>query len=78
MQLIMMGTGDFAVPTFRQLLDRGYHFSLLVTQPDRPQGRHQELVAAAIKKLAIERGVDVFQPENVNDPSAIEIGRAHV
>ena len=72
MKLVMMGTGDFAVPTFRLLLDRGYHVSLLVTQPDRPQGRHQELVAAAIKKLAIERGVDVFQPENVNDPSAIE------
>jgi methionyl-tRNA formyltransferase len=68
----MMGTGDFAVPTFRRLLDRGDRVRLLVTQPDRPQGRHQELVAATIKQLAIERGISVDQPEDVNTPEAIE------
>jgi methionyl-tRNA formyltransferase len=66
----MMGTGDFALPTFRTLLERGETVRLLVTQPDRPQGRHQQLYAAAIKKLAIERGVVVFQPEDVNAPEA--------
>ncbi|MBI3467198.1 MAG: methionyl-tRNA formyltransferase [Planctomycetes bacterium] len=72
MQLIMMGTGDFAVPTFRRLIDGGYNLRLLVTQPDRPQGRHQQLAPAAIKQLALERGVDVFQPESVNTPESIE------
>ncbi len=71
MNLIMMGTGDFAVPTFRRLLDRGCCVNLLVTQPDRPQGRHQELMPAAIKSLAVERGVAVFQPESINAPESI-------
>jgi len=72
LRLIMMGTGDFAVPTFRLLLDHGYPVRLLVTQPDRPQGRHQELVPAAIKQLAVERKVAVVQPESVNTPESIE------
>jgi methionyl-tRNA formyltransferase len=67
----MMGTGDFAVPTFRKLLDRGEQISLLVTQPDRPQGRHQQLVAATIKQIALDRGVPVEQPEDVNTADAI-------
>jgi len=71
MNLIMMGTGDFAVPTCRLLLDRGYPVRLLVTQPDRPQGRHQELVAATIKAIALDRDIDVFQPERMNDAGAI-------
>jgi methionyl-tRNA formyltransferase len=72
MDLIFMGTGDFAVPALRQLLDRGDAVRLLVTQPDRPQGRHRELIPATIKKLAIERGLPVFQPEDVNQPGPIE------
>ena len=71
MRLIMMGTGDFAVPTFRRLLDARCDVALLVTQPDRPRGRHQQLVPAAIKQLALERAVPVFQPENVNLPEAV-------
>jgi methionyl-tRNA formyltransferase len=77
MNLIMMGTGDFAVPTFRRLLDRGYPVRLLVTQPDRPRGRRQELAPAPIKELAIQRGIAVFQPENVNTPEAIERIRSY-
>lgn len=71
MRLVMMGTGDFAVPTLRELLKRGHCVALLVTQPDRPQGRHQELVPAPIKQLALDRGLAVFQPQNVNDPDSI-------
>ncbi len=72
LRLLMMGTGDFAVPTFRRLLDRGYDVRLLVTQPDRPQGRHQQLVPVAIKQLAVECGIAVFQPNSVNTPESIE------
>jgi methionyl-tRNA formyltransferase len=72
MRLIMMGTGDFAVPTFRRLLDERRDVALLVTQPDRPQGRRQEIMPAAIKQFALERGVAVFQPEDANTPDAIE------
>jgi methionyl-tRNA formyltransferase len=66
MKLVMMGTGDFAVPTLGRLLDAGCDVALLVTQPDRPRGRHQELLPAQIRELATRHAVPVFQPENVN------------
>jgi methionyl-tRNA formyltransferase len=70
-RIIMMGTGDFAVPSFRRLLEQHYPVVLLVTQPDRPRGRHQEVLAAPIKQLALERQIELFQPEHVNAPDAI-------
>jgi methionyl-tRNA formyltransferase len=72
----MLGTGDFAVPTFRLLLDRGFEMAALLTQPDRPQGRRQEIVLAAIKALALERGVRVEQPEDVNAPEGADLVRS--
>lgn len=65
-RIIMFGTGDFALPTFLRLLDEGFRVVALVTQPDRPQGRKRELIPSAIKLAAIERGIPVEQPENVN------------
>ncbi len=75
-KLIMMGTGDFAVPTFLRLLDEGYRVELLVTQPDRPRGRGWPAVPPQIKVHAIERGVELFQPERVNSPESVQVLRA--
>jgi methionyl-tRNA formyltransferase len=72
----MLGTGDFALPTFLHLLEAGHQVVELVTQPDRPQGRKQELIPSRIKVAAQERGVPVFQPEDVNTPEPIEAIRA--
>jgi methionyl-tRNA formyltransferase len=74
--LIMLGTGDFALPTFVRLLDAGHRVAALVTQPDRPQGRKQELIPSRIKQAALARGVRVEQPEDVNAPEALEMVRA--
>lgn len=68
----MVGTKDFALPTFERLLDDGFNIVALVTQPERPQGRRQELVPAAIKQLALSRGVAVLQPESINAPDSLE------
>ncbi len=48
----------------------------LVTQPDRPQGRKQEIIPAPIKRSAEARGIPVFQPEDVNAPESLEHIRA--
>jgi methionyl-tRNA formyltransferase len=74
--LTMLGTGDFALPTFERLVDAGYRVAALVTQPDRPQGRKQELIPSRIKQAALARGVRVEQPEDVNAPEALEMIRA--
>ncbi len=75
-RIVMLGTGDFALPTFEHLCDEGAQVVALVTQPDRPQGRKQELIPSPIKLAAIERGIPVEQPENVNAPEALDRIRA--
>jgi len=73
----MLGTGDFALPTFVHLCETGHQVVALVTQPDRPQGRKQELIPSRIKLAAIERGIPVEQPENVNAPEGLAIIRGY-
>ena len=70
-RIIMLGTGDFALPTFLHLCETGHDVVGLVTQPDRPQGRKQELIPSRIKLAAVAAVVPVFQPEDVNAPDAI-------
>jgi len=71
----MLGTGDFALPTFNQLIETGHDVVALVTQPDRPQGRKQELIPSLIKQSALAHGIAVEQPEDVNAAeSLVRIG----
>ena len=51
-RIVMLGTGDFALPTFDHLCETGHRSIALVTQPDRPQGRKQELIPSPIKRAA--------------------------
>jgi methionyl-tRNA formyltransferase len=75
-RLVMLGTGDFALPTFELLCDSGQNMVGLITQPDRPQGRKQELIPSRIKLAALARGIVVAQPENVNAPESLDLVRA--
>ncbi len=68
----MLGTGDFALPTFEHLIEAGHDVAALFTQPDRPQGRKQELIPSRIKQSAQAQGILVEQPEDVNAPAALE------
>ena len=71
-RLIFLGTGDFALPTFEHLVETGHDVAALVTQPDRPQGRKQEIIPAPIKLSAEARGIPVFQPEDVNAAESLD------
>ncbi len=71
MNVVMFGTGDFALPTFLRLIGSEHRVMGLVTQPDRPQGRKQELIPSRIKSAAVERSISVFQPEDVNTAESI-------
>jgi methionyl-tRNA formyltransferase len=72
-RLVMLGTGDFAVPTFVKLCDSGFHVVALITQPDRPQGRKQELIPASIKREALARQIQVHQPERMNSAEGLSL-----
>ena len=69
MKLVFCGTPQFAVPTLKALLAAGHEISLVVTQPDRPVGRSQELIAPPVKQTALAAGLAVTQPERIrNNP----------
>jgi methionyl-tRNA formyltransferase len=70
LRLVMMGTGDFALPTFCALYDSPHQVVGLFTQPDRT-GRGNHHHENPLKALALENGTPVFQPAKVNQPDAI-------
>lgn len=75
-RIVMLGTGDFALPTFEYLCETGHGVVALITQPDRPQGRKQLLIPSEIKRSAIGRSIRVEQPEDVNAPAALDLVRS--
>ena len=79
MRIVMMGTGTFAEPTFRALLDAGENVVGLVTQPDRDAGRKRgstRQTGVGMAALATAHGVPVVQPESVNTPDGVAALRA--
>jgi len=75
-RIVMLGTGDFALPTFEHLAETGHYIVALITQPDKPQGRKQEIVLSPIKRSAMARGICVEQPENLNAPEGLDLVRS--
>ena len=70
MRVVFIATGDIALPSFRHLLEHGPRPLALVTQPDKPVGRHQTLTPPAIKTEALTAGIPVYQPEKIGDATA--------
>ncbi|MCR4896820.1 MAG: methionyl-tRNA formyltransferase [Lachnospiraceae bacterium] len=75
MRLIFMGTPDFAVGSLESLIAAGHEIALVVTQPDRAKGRSDKLVFSPVKECALRHGLEVFQPEKVKTPEAVEVLR---
>src|SRR5690349_25171882 len=65
MKLVFCGTPQFAVPSLEKLAAERFNVQLVVTQPDRPQGRGMELTAPPVKQSAIKLGLPVIQPEKI-------------
>ncbi len=70
MRLVMMGTGPFAVPTFRGLYETPHTLAALVTGPIRPQPGKRPPPLGALRDLAREHGTPIFDPEDVNTDAA--------
>jgi methionyl-tRNA formyltransferase len=71
LRIVFMGTPDFAVPCLDNLMQAGHEIAAVVTQPDRPKGRGQQLTPSAVKECATRYGLTVMQPEKINDPDCI-------
>jgi methionyl-tRNA formyltransferase len=72
MRIVFMGTPDFAVPTLAALLRSTHTVVGVVTQPDRPKGRGQELSTSPIKQLALQHQLPILQPLKMKDPAFLE------
>lgn len=72
MRIVFMGTPEFAVPSLAALLTSEHRVVGVVTQPDRPKGRGQELAASPIKQLAGQHKVPILQPLKMKDPAFLD------
>ena len=72
MKIIFFGSAHFAVPALESLIKEKHKILCVVTQPDKKKGRHLYLGVTDVKSLALEAGLRVFQPENINTPKSVE------
>ena len=72
MRIVFAGTGEIGAPSLEWLLQSGHTVSGVLTQPDKPVGRHQVLQASAIKQIALREGLPVLQPLKLREPKAVE------
>ncbi len=76
-RIIFMGTPEFAVATLEKLCDNHCNVVAVVTQPDKPVGRHGSVLQASeVKKYALAKGIPVLQPVKMKDPEFLEQLRA--
>src|SRR5262245_47342045 len=80
MRIVFIGTGEIALPTLQALVNSEHEVVGVVTQPDKPVGRDQQIEPAPIKKALTGRarlpGAPTFQPARIKDSQAIEEIRA--
>ena len=77
MNVIFMGTPEFAVPTLKALNEKGHEIKLVVTQPDKPSGRGKRLKKSEVKEAAEQLGLPVFQPDKIKKPENIEVLKSY-
>lgn len=71
MRIIFMGTPEFAVASLDALLKAGMDVIAVVTAPDKPSGRGQQLTESAVKKYAVKNSIKVLQPEKLKNEDFI-------
>ncbi|MBQ7511431.1 MAG: methionyl-tRNA formyltransferase [Prevotella sp.] len=78
LRIVFMGTPEFAVETLRALVENEYNVVAVVTQPDKPVGRHGSVLQpSAVKQYSVEHGLPVLQPEKMKDPGFVEQLRSY-
>lgn len=76
MRILFFGTPDFAVASLRALMESGHEVAAVITAPDKPAGRGQQLSQSAVKKFALEQGLTILQPEKLKAPEFLETLRS--
>lgn len=79
MNIVFMGTPEFAATSLRRLIASGHNIELVVTQPDKKKNRGKKIVYSPVKEVALENNIPIIQPSKIkNDEEAIEkLRQAH-
>lgn len=72
LKILFMGTPEFAQTNLKALIDGGFNVVLALCQPDKPVGRKHILTAPPVKVLALENGIEVYQPDTLKTEEALE------
>ncbi len=72
MRIVFMGTPEFAVASLDILVQHGYDIAAVITVPDKPAGRGQQLQQSAVKTYALSKGLKVMQPEKLKDEGFLQ------
>ena len=73
MNLVFMGTPEFALPTLQALQEAGHRVLAVFTQPDQPAGRGGRLTAPPAKQAALAQGLVVHQPARIRTPEVFDL-----
>lgn len=73
MNIVFMGTPEFAATILRTLVECGHNITAVYTQPDKPKGRSGALLPPPVKEYAVEQGIPVYQPERIKRPESVEV-----
>lgn len=77
LKIIFMGTPEFAVPSLEILVRNGANVVAVVTAPDKPRGRGQQVIPSPVKAAAVAHNIPVLQPTNLKDPDFLETLRRY-
>lgn len=73
MNVVFMGTPDFAVPCLKKLIENKYNVVGVFTQPDKPKGRGYKLTPPPVKQEALKHNIEVYQPETLKNDEQFNI-----
>lgn len=72
LRIVFMGTPEFAVESLDILVKNNYNIVGVITVPDKPAGRGQQVQESAVKKYALKKGLNILQPEKLKDENFIK------
>ncbi len=72
LRIVFMGTPEFAVASLDALLNAGCNVVGVITAPDKPAGRGMKITQSAVKKYAVEEGLNILQPEKLKNPEFLD------
>ncbi len=74
MKIVFLGSPACALPSLEKLLKYGHQIPLIICQPDRPSGRGKKLTSCPVKRFALDRNIQVYQPQSIRkDPNALSV-----